>query len=374
MHKSQLDLGVKGIEGELRGNVFTIKSSRALKVLSSSAFNGGFVKAKSIINIQVTEDFDHANPEKFLEEIKSKLSLRGPTVGLLTAVKMENLSIRKHEDKVKVVAITTAGVTHPAAAGDRIRLEDSRNGTINTILLVDSRLSDGAMVEAVKTATEAKVLVMSDLDIRSRYSGEVASGTITDTIVVACTEKGEELMYSGPATAVGRAIARTVKTSIEESVRKQHGLVRNRSLLDRLKERGVTLEDLVHAGMQLSKAYTQARTITSFSLQKELLKALSDVNVTSLVVAAIRLQDDVGRGAIPELKGKGYGEYPRNFTADKIIGIALANYVAGTAEIRDLSNRDKGELEFTSKVSPFMDNAIRGLLIGIIFRIFHREV
>ena len=57
--------------------------------------------------------------------------------------------------------------------------------------------------------------------------GDPASGTSTDSVVVACTGRGEELGYAGPATPVGWLAARAVRAAMtricEEKVARDGG-------------------------------------------------------------------------------------------------------------------------------------------------------
>ena len=55
---------------------------------------------------------------------------------------------------------------------------------------MDGALTPAAMVNAVITATEAKTMTLAEWDVRTP-EGEPASGTSTDTVVVACTGRGE---------------------------------------------------------------------------------------------------------------------------------------------------------------------------------------
>ena len=60
------------------------------------------------------------------------------------------------------------------------------------------------MVEAVKTLTEAKTVALRELDIRSQFSGDIATGTLTDSVVVGCTKKGDPIQYAGTFTITRR--------------------------------------------------------------------------------------------------------------------------------------------------------------------------
>jgi iron complex transport system ATP-binding protein len=106
---------------------------------------------------------------------------------------------------------SNAGLTPPLAASP---------GTINAILLVDAALRPSAMVNAVITATEAKTMTLAEWDVRTPQ-GDPASGTSTDSVVVACTQRGEGLSYAGPATDVGWLVARTMRAAITRLCREK---------------------------------------------------------------------------------------------------------------------------------------------------------
>ena len=77
-----------------------------------------------------------------------------------------------------------------------------------------------SMVEAIKISTEAKVLKLNELGVRSIYSGEAASGTPTDSVAVGITRNGKVWRYSGSATFLGIAIARATKKGLEAALAK----------------------------------------------------------------------------------------------------------------------------------------------------------
>jgi len=125
-----------------------------------------------------------------------------------------------------VAAVVSVGLSNTSAAGvtPPIPLEADgtgpagaatpRQGTINIVLLVDGALTPAAMVNAVITVTEAKTMTLTAWDVKTP-EGEAASGTSTDTVVVACTGRGEDLCYAGPATPVGWLAARAVRAAMD---------------------------------------------------------------------------------------------------------------------------------------------------------------
>ncbi len=88
-----------------------------------------------------------------------------------------------------------------------------RPGTINIVLAVPAPLTDAALVNAVATATEAKVQALLD-------AGFDCSGTPTDAVCVAAhaPRPGEEPhAFAGPRSLWGSRLARAVHTAVRDA-------------------------------------------------------------------------------------------------------------------------------------------------------------
>ncbi|MFX1520204.1 MAG: adenosylcobinamide amidohydrolase [Promethearchaeota archaeon] len=217
------EIKIDGIFAEIRENAIIVHSDLTLKVLSSAVLNGGLIQSQNILNYQVPLDYSHKDPKMDLKRISDALGLKNPVIGLMTGVNIRNVSIKNEmSSSISTCAVITAGLSNPAAAGDYISIEDI--GTINIIVLIDGNLTDSALVDAVKTITEAKTLVLHELDIRSPYSDHFATGTTSDAVVVACTGQGEILEYAGTATELGYLIANCVKKALRNALEKQESL------------------------------------------------------------------------------------------------------------------------------------------------------
>ena len=55
------------------------------------------------------------------------------------------------------------------------------------------------------TATEAKVKVLQDLEVKDPNTGTIATGTSTDSILIAATQKGEHFEFAGTITPSRKA-------------------------------------------------------------------------------------------------------------------------------------------------------------------------
>ncbi|MEM2081239.1 MAG: adenosylcobinamide amidohydrolase [Candidatus Bathyarchaeia archaeon] len=214
----------------LKDNILAILSDIDLSTVSSAIYNGGFKKAKAILNVQATEDFSdkqlHADPQKFILESAKKLGLQEDFVGMITAAAVDKFAFAsKNDGELSVSVVATAvdpkGETcsHAETAGEPINVEEI-TGTINIMILIDGNPTESCLVSTVITATEAKSAAMWELGIRSRYSGDLATGTITDAIIVAKTGRGAPIIYGGPASKLGQLVGYCTRKAVKETLMK----------------------------------------------------------------------------------------------------------------------------------------------------------
>ncbi|MCS7116686.1 MAG: phosphatidylglycerophosphatase A [Nitrososphaerota archaeon] len=380
-----IPIAIDGIRGEIVRDTLIIRSEKPLKVLSSAPFNGGFIEARTIINHQVPKEFHHAKIDEYLEGVINGLHLPKPVVCLMTAVNIrDNISVSSEVmDGLIVTALVTSGLSYPATAGDRVAEEGA--GTVNIIVLVDGNLTDSCMVNALMTAIEAKCAALRELDVRSRYSNNVATGTTSDAIVIACTRVGEAIHYAGSATILGMLIGKNVKAAVKESSLKFLG---ERTLMRRLEERGITLDDLVSTAMALYTPSEGDEDVNgdvdvnvngngngnvSKILKDGLIEAMNDINVASFVMGAIRLQEDGEYGLIPNLPRNSFLKDPITLIADESIGLALANYIAGTWGVYNFLRYERVKPGIMAKAGPFLDDMIGGLVAGVFSKVMSRR-
>ena len=108
-------------------------------------------------------------------------------------------------------AAATVGLRVPTwAAAPPGRPDPEQAGTINVIVALPVPLTDAAFVNAVATATEAKVQAVLD-------AGIAGTGTATDAICVAAPAgPGREEEFTGPRSVWGARIARAVHAAVRD--------------------------------------------------------------------------------------------------------------------------------------------------------------
>jgi len=214
------DTTIPGIAVVIDEKAVRVTSERPLAVLSSAVVGGGLCTARDIVNMHVDKDYDGGSPEDDLAAFAASRGVGGAFVGLMTAACTEHACVvAESRDGVTVAAVVSVGLSNTSNAGITPPLAASP-GTINAILLVDAALTPGAMVNAVITATEAKTMTLAEWDVRTPQ-GDPASGTSTDSVVVACTQGEAGLSYAGSATTVGWLVARTVRDAITRLCREK---------------------------------------------------------------------------------------------------------------------------------------------------------
>jgi len=366
----KIDIPIESLSAEVREETLIVSSRKPFKVVSSAPLNGGLRWARSIINGQVSMNYDHKKPEEFLRLRAEKLNAPRPTVGLLTAVDLKNLATSTClVSKRRLLVMATAGLSNAARPGET---SPGEGGTINLIVIYEGGMTDGCMVNAATTAIESKCATLQGLDVRTTKTRMLATGTSTDTITVCCLGEGKTLRYAGSATEIGRALGRTVESAIRDSLRKQDRLIPGRHISYRLEERGIPIEEILETAMKLFVPHPgvdgerDARRI----LRRELEKALNDINVCCLISAGMRLEEEGELGLIPQLSAEEFAGDPVHLLADEMIGRQIAEYIGGARAGFEFQRFDREKPGILGKLGPVMDDVIAGIVAGISSRMY----
>lgn len=205
--------GIKhGLIETLDSPVLCVVSEYPLKTLNSSIWGGGFSSSRFIMNRQVPKSYMSDDPAEEMQQFLQRAGYPADeSVGMLTAAWVDHAGrCLMTLEELSVCSWVTVGLGNTARSGDCADTDRLYPGTINCIVLVDGQLSDAAMVNAVITVTEAKTALLQDLVITVGTDGRLATGTTTDAVVIAATDRGRSYSYAGTATRLGYLIGRTV--------------------------------------------------------------------------------------------------------------------------------------------------------------------
>ncbi|HDQ07434.1 MAG TPA: hypothetical protein ENN44_01420 [Methanoculleus sp.] len=177
---------------------------------ASTGVGGGIRDVSTICNSTVPKNFEHEDPLAYIHAIAASRGYGEDVFGLLTAVGMHNLCVLTYD---YVTVFITAGVTNRNPQGP---------GTINIIVYTREACSEGALLELIITATEAKADAL-------RRMGYDFTGTTTDA-VVACHEGGGEVAhpYAGTFTDIGAKVYESILHGLPEALRRFEGDIPSR--------------------------------------------------------------------------------------------------------------------------------------------------
>ena len=254
------------------------------------------------------------SPDEYKKEISDRYQLpyeKCATLG--TAANMNNAAFchEKFSD-LEVVTVCTGGVERNAGragdpasyyepqkgnANEKIGQEGIiKTGTINAMIFINRELTPGVMVTAVITATEAKSAVLQELEVPSRYSEGLATGTGTDQIAVASRLGGEAISYAGKHSKLGELIGRTMHDAVKKTLALQNGLTPagQCSSLAHLERLGIDERELCEGiGDFLSKDNANL-------FQQNFSNIVNDPISVAAVAALVHLRDKFVWGILPE--------------------------------------------------------------------------
>jgi adenosylcobinamide hydrolase len=298
----QFNLTEDGVKLILKENVLAVLSDKPLTTISSAFHNGGGLKeTNAILNVEVLKECNdkylHDDPEAYIIGSSKRFGLNESFVGMVTAAAVANFSlVSKKNGELAVSVIATAAdnegntCNFAESAGETINVEENA-GTINIIVVIDGNPVESCLAGTLITVTEAKMAALRELDIRSRFSGDEATGTVTDSIVVAKTSRGAPIVYGGPASDLGQLVGYCARQAVKEAVTKANEFMPYRSIKDRLRERHVSIEKLSSELSKVNGLKVNTQTLAKI-LETEPVFA-------SLVLAAVKMDADVKKGLVP---------------------------------------------------------------------------
>jgi adenosylcobinamide hydrolase len=185
--------------------------------VASTVVGGGLGPRRWAVNATVDEDYDHPSPTDHLHELAAASGLDGDGIGFLTAVDVRRAC---WAEAAGAEVLATVGLGWPTWAAVPAEPDPppspasgaGRAGTVNLLVWVPARLADGALVNAIATATEAKAQALGELHVPG-------TGTASDAIAVCCPLDGAVEPYGGPRSTWGGRLARAVHAAVTAGAR-----------------------------------------------------------------------------------------------------------------------------------------------------------
>ncbi|BDH61265.1 hypothetical protein MTP04_13950 [Lysinibacillus sp. PLM2] len=206
-----------------RGEYIVLTSETPLKTFSSAMLNSGYGEFRYFINRTVDVSY---NPHNATEEMRDFVQQEGfntkETVAMMTAVDMKFAQFQYLEDgETSITFFVTLGL------GNTVDVTKSFDnayrpsvGTINIFVFINGIVTDEALIQALICAVETKTKVMHERGIIDYQTGTIATGTSTDSVLVAATQVGEFHAYGGSITRLGSLVGKGLYKTLNDAVEK----------------------------------------------------------------------------------------------------------------------------------------------------------
>ena len=145
-------------------------------------------------------------------------------------------------------------------------------------------------------------------------------------------------------------------------------------IIDILEEEGITVDMLVDTALELYAPHPglETREIAEERFRRELEIAVSDANLCLLIYSGILLEREGEKGKLPNISRSSYEKDLTFIIADEVIGMSIAKYISGDKGMFEFVRFDKQKPGILSKLGPFMDDIIGGLIGGVSANMYTR--
>ncbi|KAF5087608.1 phosphatidylglycerophosphatase A [Methanoculleus horonobensis] len=138
----------------------------------------------------------------------------------------------------------------------------------------------------------------------------------------------------------------------------------------RLEEKGIIRRDIVAAAMELYVPHGIEADEAARRLDAKIGKALEDPNISSLLLGALLLEDEL----YVKRKDSEIADDPVFLLSDEIIGMAIAEVIGGTYARFEFTRYDQKKPGILGKLGPFLDDAVAGLIAGCTSRLYSESM
>ena len=136
-------------------------------------------------------------------------------------------------------------------------------------------------------------------------------------------------------------------------------------IAERLAAKGAGLPAMVEAAMALYVPHGVPPGEAEGVISGKIAKAMEDPNISSLLLAAVLLEEELCTGRPGTIGGD-----PVFLLADEILGMAIAEYLGGTCARFEFTRYDQKKPGLLGRLGPFLDDAVAGLIAGCTSRFY----
>jgi len=336
-----------------------ISRKKGFAILTNQNSKDSFLNVKSVVKHEKT---NITETKMILDKLNHNKDVSPPFSLLVDDVNINDVVMVTYDCVTAIVSLelSKANDKNHQSSSDIMKGGKKSLKNINILLFVDKNLSKKNLLKLYMNAVEGKSSALWELDVRDKFN-ELFTGGSNDTVLIACKEfeDPEEETDEIELQMVKKCVRDALVTAIRNS-----GYFRN--ILDFINSVGVEIDDLVEAGMDLCVGVEKTDDLYQ-KLKAQILKSLEDINVITLIMAGIRVEEDYEKHRLEEVD---VDDDPAYLYTDEVLGMAIANQIAGTKAIFNFKRYDEEKPGIISELGPMLDDIFAGLVAGCMSKIF----
>ncbi len=344
---------MRGINVVEKDYAVFINNPNQFLAISDFTVGGGINVVENVNIIESTEALDSSKQSSYQEkrqyiaqetESLNYFKKFYPVLGVYTF--MENdLIIQDFTDKLKV-------------ANSPKGFHDAKIN-ISNVVYINKVLSKKDLIKVFKRVTKAKTKYLASLNLPLHINNILNNN---DFLAVLCAIPKNENDDFDDFDIDELNIEKVVEESVDEAF-KRFDLTFG--ILDYLVSEGILIGDMIEAGLALVDDADVTDELKE-KMEAQLLKSLSDINIIALLMAAIRTEEDFTGNNIREIN---IGENPAHFYADELLGLSIANQIAGTKAAFNFKLYKEVKPGIIYGLPPMLDDVFAGLIAGCMIKI-----
>ena len=248
---------------------------------------------------------------------------------------------------------------------DKLQVANSSKGfqdakiDISHVIYINKVLSKKDLLEVYKRVTKVKTKYLANLNLPLHINNILNND---DFLAVLCSVPKNEEENFDKIDFDELNLENAIIETIDEALGK---LKLTFGVLDYLVSEGILIGDLIEAGMELLGDVEITEELNK-KMEAQLLKSLSDINVITLLMAAIRAEQDFMDNRIREMD---VGDDSVLYS-NEVLGLAISNHIAGTKAIFNFKRYIEAKPGIIYGLPPILDDVFAGLIAGCMSKIF----
>lgn len=252
---------------------------------------------------------------------------------------------------------------------DNLKVVNSPKGFVDArvnlshVIYIDKTLSPKDLLKVFKIVTNIKSKFLADLSLPVHIQNILNTNDFL-AVLANVNGDGESLDISSAEFDevdfgdLKIRIEDAVEISMEDAFEKMELTF---GILDYFVSQGILIGDLVEAGLALV-SHVEVTSELENKLEAQIMDALTDVDVIALLISAMKTEQ--------VLTQSGLREIDEAVHAGDVVGMAIANQIAGTKATFNFIKYDEAKPGIIYGLPSILDDAFAGLIAGCVTKIF----